>query len=473
MEKQINEEVIILGAGAPHRGDIPAVLWKTSSNKLILNWLLEALKFPNLSVKFVAGYKADSIKDSFPEIEFSINEKWRSMGSTGSLLAQDINFNKPLLVSYGDILYRSNVIKKLTSSKKPICIVWDSKYKEEDSKKRGISFQERVQVIDKKVIRLGIDLPSESSNGAFIGLIRLQPEVLKEIRSFDKKIISKLESQHLSFLIEILRLRGYDIEAIDVRGDWAEVVEINDIASFILGTKAKTLKRLQKMVVNSQIENQISFTKESWDSSNKEVINSIINLFGNKKNLIIRSSSQSEDCFEFANAGKFKSILNVKPERNSIENSIEEVINSFGKNVDKNDEVLIQPMLSDVIASGVAFTRTLEHASPWYVVNYAEGGDTQSITGGTSKDHKTLIIKRNIYKKIEDPIWIGYLLDALKEIEELLLYDTLDIEFAVNKKHEIFILQVRPITNVENKKFEDKDYNEKFNISYRIWNNWS
>lgn len=471
MGKQIQEKVIILAAGAPHRGDIPSVLWKTGSNKLILNWLLEALNFPNLSVQFVAGYKANSIKKSFPDIEFTINQNWKSMGSTGSLLAQNIDCNKPLLVSYGDILFRKSITKKLLLSQKPISIVWDSKYKEEDSKKRGINFKEKIQVLDKKVMRLGINLPSESSNGAFIGLIRLQPEVLKEIKNFDKKIISKLESQHLSFLIEVLRLKGYEIEAIDVKGDWAEVVEINDIASFILGTKAKTLKRLKKMVINSRIENQISFSKESWDYSKTEIINSILNLFGNKKELIIRSSSQSEDCFNFANAGKFKSILNVKPKRKNIADSIDEVIKSFGENVDKNDEVLIQPMLTEVIASGVAFTRTLEHASPWYVINYEEGNNTQSITGGTSKDHKTLFIKRNINKNIEKPIWIGNLLVSLKEIEELLLYDNLDIEFAVNEKHEIFILQVRPITNVENKKFEDHEYNEKFKISHRIWDN--
>ena len=472
MEKQIKENVIILGAGAPHRGEIPSFLWKTSSSKVILNWILEALKFPNLSIKLVAGYKANYIKDSFPEIEFSINENWKKMASTGSLLAQNIDCNKPLLVSYGDILFRRSIIKKLLLSKKPIAVVFDSEYKENFSK-RSINFKEKIQVVDKKVYKLGIDLPIASSNGSFIGLIRLQPEVLKEINSFDKKVISKLESQHLSFLIEILRLRGYEIEAIDVKGDWAEVVEIKDIASFILGTKAKTLKRLQKMVVNSKIENQICFTKELWEQNNKKIISSVLNLFGKKQDLIIRSSSKREDCFDRANAGKFKSILNVKPQIKNIVDSIEEVIQSFGEEVDKNDEVLIQPMLSDVIASGVSFTRTLENASPWYVINYEEGNDTKSITSGSSKDHKTLFIKRNFNANIniESPIWIKHLLSALKEIEELLFYDALDIEFAVNKKYEIFILQVRPITNIENKKFDDNLYYEKINIAHKNWNN--
>ena len=89
--------VIILGAGAPHRGDTPSVLWQAGSDKLILNWILDAVNFPNLNIKFVAGYKAESIKDSFPNIKFSINKKWQKMGSTGSLLSQEIDYKYPLL----------------------------------------------------------------------------------------------------------------------------------------------------------------------------------------------------------------------------------------------------------------------------------------------------------------------------------------------------------------------------------------
>ena len=47
-----------------------------------------------------------------------------------------------------------------------------------------------------------------------------------------------------------------------------------------------------------------------------------------------------------------------------------------------DDQILVQSMVPDVALSGVAFTRTLEHGAPWYVVNYESGGNTESITVG-------------------------------------------------------------------------------------------
>ncbi len=464
------ENAIILGAGAPHRGDTPSVLWDTGSGKLILNWILDALNFPYLNINFVAGYKADKIINNFPNINFSLNEKWESMGSTGSLLSQELDVSKPLLISYGDILFRKNLIGQVIKSSKPIALVWDSRFFNDYSKKRNkLKLYEKIKVINKRVLRIGTDLSNTNCNGIFIGIVRFQPEVLKEIKKFEKEIISSLMSGHISCLIEFLRLKGYEVEAIDVNGDWTELIDSNDIATFILGSKAKTLKRLQKMVSLSKIKDQISFSQEEWEKDDDRIINSILNLFGKQKKLIIRSSSQNEDGFNFVNAGKYKSILNVLPEKLDIRNAINEVIASFGKDVSKYDEVLIQLMIDEVIYSGVAFTRTLGNGSPWYVINYEEGKDTTAITSGKSKDHKTCIIKRNLDTFIKKPLWIQKLLESIEEVESLLAYDSLDIEFAINKKNEVYILQVRPLNQSDEKKYQDKDYQEKHQKTHIIW----
>ena len=60
-------------------------------------------------------------------------------------------------------------------------------------------------------------------------------------------------------------------------------------------------------------------------------------------------------------------------------------------------------------------------------------------------------------------------MESLKEIENLLSYDTLDIEFAINSKFKVFILQVRPLTKSSDKKYKDEEYYEKNEISHRIW----
>ena len=113
------------------------------------------------------------------------------------------------------------------------------------------------------------------------------------------------------------------------------------------------------------------------------------------------------------------------------------------------DQVLIQPMLLNVQLSGVAFTRTLEHSAPWYVINYETSGDTEAIASGNSSNHNTWIVRKKISNfelfSVPDKR-LQLLVIALKEIEELLGYDALDVEFAIDSNQIIHILQVRPIT---------------------------
>ena len=56
--------------------------------------------------------------------------------------------------------------------------------------------------------------------------------------------------------------------------------------------------------------------------------------------LIVRSSSRNEDTFETANAGKYKSLLNVDVNIN-LRDSIEEVIKSFGDDGSDYDQILV------------------------------------------------------------------------------------------------------------------------------------
>ena len=96
------------------------------------------------------------------------------------------------------------------------------------------------------------------------------------------------------------------------------------------------------------------------------------------------------------------------------------------------------------------FTKTLSHEAPYYVINFDDSSnETDTITSGTGKERKTLIALR---KDIEDyetlaPSNPKGLIPAIQEIEKLLDYDALDLEFYIGAKGEVHILQVRPLTS--------------------------
>ena len=277
----------------------------------------------------------------------------------------------------------------------------------------------------------------------FIGLVKLNKKAIEHLKYLRSEHLNELKNMSFVELLEVLRLKGLSVQGIDVKGDWAELEKGHEIANFVLGTKAESLSRLKTLIKLSSIQDQITLTVAQWNSSKGIQLSRIKKLF-QKQTLIVRSSALNEDGFVNSNAGGFDSVLNVDPEVN-LSDAIEQVIGSYGKNGSDLDQILIQPMLHDVVYSGVVFTETLEHAAPWYVINYEENGDTSAITSGNSKDHRTIYVRREVHSRenLKEPF--SKLLAAVEELEQLVNYGSLDIEFAVDVSHRIHILQVRPI----------------------------
>ena len=143
-------------------------------------------------------------------------------------------------------------------------------------------------------------------------------------------------------------------------------------------TKARTLALLQTKLTSANILPLQIITVKEWLQDKKGCIDRIDKSFCNNS-LIVRSSCNREDRSEHSNAGAFLSIQNVKPEK--LKSAIEKVIEAFGI-ADPTDEILIQPMLTNVIRSGVAFSHDPNTCAPYRVVNWSEGKNTTTVTGG-------------------------------------------------------------------------------------------
>ncbi len=158
--------------------------------------------------------------------------------------------------------------------------------------------------------------------------------------------------------------------------------------------------------------------------------------------LVVRSSSKSEDTANYSNAGKFQSVLNVPLKTDSLKEVIEEVYNSY--RTDESEEILIQPMLQDVLKSGVVFTADMETLADYYTINYHAGNDTEAVTSGKTNELRTCIVYHSYINEVEDTD-LRALLRCCREIEDLINNTALDIEFAIDSKKKVWIFQVRPI----------------------------
>ena len=140
--------------------------------------------------------------------------------------------------------------------------------------------------------------------------------------------------------------------------------------------------------------------------------------------------------------------------------AIGEVISSYGENYNFFDQVLIQEFISDVVMAGVVFTCILDTGAPYYRFNFDDKtNSTESVTSGSDTETRTIIVNRTQTHYLADVASeLMPVLKAVIELEELLGFDRLDIEFAIDRSSKVHIFQVRPI--LVNKDFFDVDVSQ-------------
>lgn len=209
------------------------------------------------------------------------------------------------------------------------------------------------------------------------------------------------------------------------------------------GTKAETLLSLSQQ--GFPVPKVYYFDVHSWNQKRTSVLSDIETLFNNTNELAIRSSAKAEDTAETSMAGAFHSVLNVDSNNsNKIEEAIKEVIASFDDAAD--NQVLIQPMINNVLMSGVVMTKVLDDGSPYYVINFDDKtGKTDTVTSGNSIN-KTVYVYNGVNDSDFDSKLLLQVLKLVRKLENFFLDTPLDIEYAIDANQTIYLLQVRRIT---------------------------
>ena len=214
------------------------------------------------------------------------------------------------------------------------------------------------------------------------------------------------------------------------------------VGTVCLGTKAETLQSLAPRLQHARILPQVRFSVAQWRADQNSILALVAAAPWGHETLIVRSSATSEDGAARSAAGKYESVLDVRGDA-ALATAVERVIASFEDSND-DDQVFIQPMLSSVSMAGVAFTRDPNGNGPYFVINYDDSsGRTDLVTSGASSELKTFCCVKNRPEAVPQPL--VQIVALLAELESLLASDALDIEFAIDRHGELYLLQVRPL----------------------------
>jgi L-glutamine-phosphate cytidylyltransferase len=249
---------IILAAGQgtrlrPLTESMPKCLVKIAGRPL-LDYQLDALKACGIrDIHLLGGFEAECLKPY--DLPLFLNENFATTNMVHSLFCAKELFLEEgeLVISYGDIVYSTNTLSKLLSSRAPINVIvdmnwqsyWESRFEDPllDAETLRLSSDDEILEIGAK--------PTDLSQieGQYVGLLKLSSEgkrtFLEEYERFSSPRINgkTREEAYLTDFLQELINRGIVIQAVKAFDPWIEVDNPEDLESKI------TLERLNSIRV--------------------------------------------------------------------------------------------------------------------------------------------------------------------------------------------------------------------------------
>ncbi len=204
-------------------------------------------------------------------------------------------------------------------------------------------------------------------------------------------------------------------------------------------SKAGTLDALQGRLQHARLLPQVRFCVAQWQQDAQQCLARV--LACGWPRMAVRSSSAQEDGAEGSAAGRFQSCLQV--DGAGLAQAVARVVESMaGSQAGQGDEVFVQPMLGQVVLAGVAFGVDPASQAPYVIINYDESGSTDGVTSGRSNALRTFYAHATAQQV---PAPLDRVLALMRELQALFGNDALDIEFALDRQGQLYLLQVRPL----------------------------
>ena len=218
-------------------------------------------------------------------------------------------------------------------------------------------------------------------------------------------------------------------------------------------SKAQALKRVRLKLHIFKVPEFDIYTSEAFLEQPDKILAQIKRRFPGQT-IVVRSSAADEDGAQTALAGEYDSVLNVlADDSEAVRKAISTVVASYDRNSKRigEDEFFVQEMVMNTSMSGVVFTHDLNTGAPYYVVNYDDiSGLTNTVTSGDGEyANRTLYIHRGATQALRSERF-KRLIEATRELEEIMSSQFLDVEFALGEDFTPYLLQVRAITTRPN-----------------------
>jgi phosphoenolpyruvate phosphomutase len=207
------------------------------AGKPLLRWLVDGFKKENINdITVVGGYRADAIDTA--GIKLVLNEHHAETGELSSLACAVESLDSDAVISYGDLLFRSYVLRDLMESKAEFSVVVDSLMTGSSNRTvRDFAYCSRGD--DRGLFGTPVLLERVTSaadaerapNGRWIGLLNVSRAGVAKLKATMKLLgsESRFEALDMPALLNALIAGGSKIEVIYVHGHWRGVNDLDDL----------------------------------------------------------------------------------------------------------------------------------------------------------------------------------------------------------------------------------------------------
>jgi phosphoenolpyruvate phosphomutase len=206
--------------------------------KTVLRHLLDEFKNQNINkVTLVAGYKPEAIDTS--GIDMKINKDYETTGELFSLTHVISEFHEDMIITYGDLLFRSYILRDLLENEDEIVVVIDSTVENENysgSPDYAYCSQKEDRTIFKQDAYLNHvseqkNTSSGDPTGRWIGMLRVRGQGKQWIEDAidELKPHKKFKQMSLSDLLNQLIKMSHPVKVHYINGHWVDINALADI----------------------------------------------------------------------------------------------------------------------------------------------------------------------------------------------------------------------------------------------------
>ncbi len=225
------------------------------AGKPLLRWLVDGFKKENVNdITVVGGYRADAIDPA--GIRLVVNERYAQTDELASLACAIDRLESDTVISYGDLLFRSYVLRDLVECKADFAVVVDSSPSDSSNRTvRDFAYCSRAddrglfgtpvllkRVLSRADVRQDPGAAEGEWQGRWIGMLSVSRNGLTRLKAVLASLRARpdFDSLDMPALLNALIADGANIEVLYVHGHWRGVNDLEDFREAVDFAHAQT-----------------------------------------------------------------------------------------------------------------------------------------------------------------------------------------------------------------------------------------